>query len=79
MKPDEDLDIHDHRPDRVELTIRFVCGLVAGLLVAWYLSARLRIHETSYVVVLFCVVVAGFVWGAVRHGDAFWWRVFGRE
>jgi len=79
MKRDEPLFIEDHRPDRLELAIRFVCGLIAGLLLAWYLSAKLRIHDTLLMVALFVVVVVGFVWGAMRHGDAFWWGIFGRD
>lgn len=79
MKPDKSLLTDNHKPDGLELAIRFVCGLISGIFVAWFLSAKLRIHDTSSMVALFVVVLVGFVYGVMRHGDVFWWKLLGRD
>ena len=62
----------DPAPDREGDVVRGVCGLVLGVVVAAITWIRLGGMGLWASVALFAAVVAGCVWGSIRHGDAFW-------
>ena len=60
------------KPDTFELTVRFVCGALAGLLLGLWIAvhcwplAPLQLAGT----LIACAIVLGYL--AAKFGDAFW-------
>lgn len=72
--------IYPERPrDPLETWVRAVCGAVAGLGVAAFIWMKAGGLGLASSLVLAAVAVAGCVYGAVKHGDAFWWGLFRRN
>jgi hypothetical protein len=65
----------DHKPDRLELTIRVVSGALAGALIATYVCIRLRSLPLIGVVGVYVAAAAASAVLAARYGDAYWERL----
>jgi hypothetical protein len=74
---DDDNIIFDRKPDRTEIIIRSVCGLVAGAAISSYLLFRWGVQSfgISLLVVLFASLLCS--WLAAKHGDEFWCQLLG--
>ena len=60
-------------PDTLEKIIRFICGVIFGLLISVNLVGYIIVFESTYISVLIIFAVS-FVCGflAMKKGDSFW-------
>jgi hypothetical protein len=67
--------IYDRVPDRLEITVRAVCGALLGLFVTFWIW-RLWLHwDAVYIILLAISAVAFCAWFAAKKGDEFWYQV----
>lgn len=77
MEDDDRKIIFLRQPDQPERIIRLVCGGILGLVVGGWTSFRFRLSwpvglGVTIAAVVFCAR------GALKHGDDFWYRFFGK-
>ena len=68
-----------HIPDTLELGLRAVCGVLAGVIVGLLVCWKGRLREPWEVAAVFMVAVLGCVYGAAKYGDDFWWGLLGAK
>ena len=71
--------IFDRKPDRLELSIRAVCGALLGMVFGVYFWLRWFLDlEPWAAAVLIVTLSACSAFAAARYGDPYWERFLGR-
>ena len=66
----------DAEPDPLETKVRFVCGVVFGLLMGGVYGLKFEIESLDLFLAFVGAVSVAFGLLAVRYGDQFWYSTF---